>query len=166
MKYTENALNIFTTKSYNKIGNSWIIENLKGNESIETVVSLINKHKTYHDDPTSVDEFERLRSNYKKILIEKFEDCCDGFVALGDPNFPKIRGEVNNGEKPVLLFYKGDIELLSNDNKNISVIGLLNPEGTIEERERKIVADLVKNGATIVSGLAFGCDSISHIQAL
>lgn len=166
MKYTENALNILTAKSYDKIGNGWIIENLNGNESVETIVSLINKHKTYRDDPTSVDDFKRLRNNFKKVLIEKFEDCCDGYVALGDPNFPKIRGEVNNGEKPVFLFYKGDIELLSIENKNISVIGLLNPDGTIEERERKIVADLVKKGATIVSGLAFGCDSISHIQTL
>lgn len=166
MKYTENALNILTAKSYDKIGNGWIVDNLIGNESVETIVSLINEHKIYRDDPTSVEEFERLRSNYKKVLVEKFEDCCDGYVALGDPNFPQIRGEVNNGEKPVFLFYKGDIELLSIDNKNISVIGLLNPEGNIEERERKIVADLVKNGATIVSGLAFGCDSISHIQTL
>lgn len=166
MKYTENALNILTAKSYDKIGNGWIVDNLIGNESVETIVSLINEHKIYRDDPTSVEEFERLRSNYKKVLVEKFEDCCDGYVALGDPNFPQIRGEVNNGEKPVFLFYKGDIELLSIDNKNISVIGLLNPEGSIEERERKIVADLVKKGATIVSGLAFGCDSISHIQTL
>ena len=36
----------------------------------------------------------------------------------------------------------------------------------LEERERKIVAEFVKNGAIIVSGLAFGCDSISHQQAL
>jgi DNA processing protein len=168
MKYTENALNIFTAKSpeYKDIGNAWIVEKLKGNEKVETIVSLINEHKTYRDNPTTVDEFIRLRSNYKKIIIEKFEDCCDGLVALGDPNFPQIRGEVNNGDKPVVLFYKGDIELLSIDNKNITVIGLLNPEGSIEERERKIVANLVKNGATIVSGLAFGCDSISHIQTL
>jgi DNA processing protein len=55
---------------------------------------------------------------------------------------------------------------LSIENKNITVIGLLGPEGDIEERERKIVAQFVKNGATIVSGLAFGCDSISHEQAL
>ncbi|TAL56411.1 MAG: DNA-binding protein, partial [Bacteroidetes bacterium] len=81
-------------------------------------------------------------------------------------NFPKYRGNVEESEQPVFLYYKGNIDLLSIENKNISVIGLLSPEGDIEERERKIVADLVKNGATIVSGLAFGCDSISHQQAL
>lgn len=164
MKYTKNSLNILTTKSYKGIGNAWIVKNLKGNEDVDTIVSLINK--TIKGEPTSVDEFERLRNDFETKLEEKFSECCDGFVALGDPNFPQHRGNVKDSGKPVFLYYKGNIELLSLENKNITVIGLLNPEGDIEERERKIVDEFVKNGATIVSGLAFGCDSISHRQAL
>jgi DNA processing protein len=164
MKYTKNSLNILTAKSYKGIGNAWIVKNLKGSESVETIVSLLNK--TIKGEPTNIDEFERLKNNFETKLLEKFEDCCDGFVALGDPLFPQHRGNVKESERPVFLFYKGNIDLLSIDNKNISVIGLLNPEGSIEERERNIVAQFVKNGATIVSGLAFGCDSISHQQAL
>jgi DNA processing protein len=164
MKYTKNSLNILTTKSYKGIGNAWIVKNLKGNEDVDTIVSLINN--TIKSDPTSVDEFERLRNDFETKLEEKFSECCDGFVALGDPNFPQHRGNVKDSGKPVFLYYKGNIELLSLENKNITVIGLLNPEGDIEERERKIVDEFVKNGATIVSGLAFGCDSISHRQAL
>lgn len=164
MKYTKNALNILTTKSYKGIGNAWIVKNLKGNEDVDTIVSLINN--TIKGNPTSVDEFERLRNEFETKLEEKFSECCDGFVALGDPNFPQHRGNVKDSGKPVFLYYKGNIELLSLENKNITVIGLLNPEGDIEERERKIVDEFVKNGATIVSGLAFGCDSISHRQAL
>lgn len=164
MKYTDNSLNILTAKSYKGIGNAWLVKNLKGNESIETIVSLLNK--TIKGEPTSKDEFERLKNNFETKLIEKFEECCDGFVALGDPNFPQHRGKVKESEQPVFLYYKGNIDLLSIENKNISVIGLLNPVGDIEERERNIVAQFVKKGATIVSGLAFGCDSISHQQAL
>jgi len=164
MKYTDNSLNILTSKSYKGIGNAWIVKNLKGNESVETIVSLLNK--TIKGELTNVDEFERLKNNFEKKLVEKFQDCCDGFVALGDTNFPQYRGNVKESEQPVFLYYKGNINLLSVDNKNISVIGLLNPEGNIEERERNIVVQFVKNGATIVSGLAFGCDSISHQQAL
>ncbi|MBF4516342.1 DNA-processing protein DprA [Flavobacterium sp. ANB] len=164
MNYTENSLNIITAKSYKGIGNAWIVKNIKGNENIDTIISLLNK--TIKGEPTNTGEFESLRKNLKTKLIEKFKDCCDGFVAVGDPNFPQYRGNVKDSEKPVFLYYKGNIDLLSIENKNISVIGLLNPEGDIEERERKIVADFVKNGATIVSGLAFGCDSISHQQAL
>ena len=164
MKYTKNSLNILTTKSYKGIGNAWIVKNLKGNEDVDTIVALINS--TIKGDPTSVDEFERLSNDFETKLEEKFSECCDGFVALGDPNFPQHRGNVKDSGKPVFLYYKGNIELLSLENKNITVIGLLNPEGDIEERERKIVDEFVKNGATIVSGLAFGCDSISHRQAL
>jgi DNA processing protein len=164
MKYTENSLNILTAKSYKGIGNAWIVKNLKGNESVDTIVTLLNK--TIKGDQTDVEEFERLKRDFENKLVAKFENCCDGFVALGDKNFPQHRGIVKESEKPIFLFYKGDIDLLSIENKNISVIGLLNPEGDIEERERKIVAQFVRNGATIVSGLAFGCDSISHQQAL
>lgn len=164
MKYSDNSLNILTAKSYKGIGNAWIVKNLKGNENIKDIVSLLNK--SIKREATSVDEFERLKNDFKTKIIQKFEECCDGFVALGDKDFPQYRGNVKESERPIFLFYKGNIDLLSIDNKNISVIGLLNPEGDIEERERKIVAQFVKNGATIVSGLAFGCDSISHRQAL
>jgi len=163
MKYTENSLNILTAKYYKGIGNAWIVKNLKGNENVDTIVSLLNNKI---EEKTTVEEFERLRKDFETKLVEKFEECCDGFVAFGDNNFPQYRGNVKESERPVFLYYKGNINLLSIENKNISVIGLLNPEGDIEERERKIVAQFVKNGATIVSGLAFGCDSISHQQAL
>lgn len=163
MKYTENAINILTAKSYKGIGNAWIVKNLKGNESVSTIVSLLNNKIS---GKTSVSEFEYFKKEFETKLIQKFEDCCDGFVAFGDPDFPQHRGNVKESEQPVFLYYKGNIDLLSIENRNISVIGLLNPEGDIEERERKIVDQFVKNGATIVSGLAFGCDSISHQQAL
>jgi DNA processing protein len=163
MKYTDNSLNILTAKYYKGIGNAWIVKNLKGNESVDTIVSLLNKKIA---EETTVDEFERLKKDFETKLVEKFEECCDGFIALGDSNFPQYRGNVKESEQPVFLYYKGIIDLLRIDNKNISVIGLLNPEGDIEERERKIVAEFVKKGATIISGLAFGCDSISHQQTL
>jgi DNA processing protein len=165
MKYTDNALNILTVKSYKGIGNDWIVKNLKGNESVETIVSLLNTK--IKGRKTNEDEFENLKRSFEKKLLEKFDnEICDGIVALGDKDFPQHRGNVKESERPVFLYYKGNIDLLSIDNTNITVIGLLNPEGDIEERERKIVAEFVKKGATIVSGLALGCDSIAHRQAL
>ena len=164
MNYTDNSINILTAKSYKGIGKAWIVKNLKGNESVATIVSLLNN--TIKSTPTNEDEFERLKKGFKTKLLEKFGDYCDGLVALGDSEFPQHRGTVKEGERPIILYYKGNIDLLSIENKNITVIGLLNPEGTIEERERSIVTKFVRNGATIVSGLAFGCDTISHQQAL
>jgi DNA processing protein len=163
MKYTENAINIFTVKTYKGIGKAWIVKNLKGNESIETIVALLNNNSK--QEVITVADFEKNKNQLKERL-KKLEGFCDGFVALGDEEFPEYRGNVKSSEQPVFLYYKGDINLLKKTNKNISVIGLLNPDSKIEEKEQELVAEFIKNGATIVSGLAFGCDSISHRQAL
>ena len=67
MKYTENALNILTVKSFKGIGNAWITKNLKGNESVESIVSRLNSF--IKGEPTNVDEFEGLKRNFEKILF-------------------------------------------------------------------------------------------------
>src|SRR6218665_1277477 len=102
MKYTPNSLNILTAKSYKGIGNAWIVKNLKGNESTDTIVSLLNKKIT---EPTTVEKFEHQKNDLKEELKKELENCCDGFVALGDDNFPQHRGNVKESERPVFLFY-------------------------------------------------------------
>lgn len=164
MKYTENALNVLTAKSYRGIGNAWIVRNLSHNEDVETIVSRLNQKND--QEPTSVEAFMELRQKYESTILNKLHGFCDGFVALGDKDFPKHRGRVSDGKRPVFLYYKGDIKLLDTANTNISVIGLLNPSEQVESRERQLVSQLVKSGATIVSGLALGCDSIAHEEAL
>jgi DNA processing protein len=164
MKYTENAINILATKTFNGIGRAWIVKNLKGNESIEEIIELINK-KSKQSYEVTFNDF----GNKREQIIEKLNklgESCDGLIAIGDKNFPKCRGNVKQSEQPIFLFYKGDIKLLNIENNNISVIGLLDPDIAIETRERKVVKELVNNNITIVSGLALGCDSIAHMEAL
>ena len=164
MTYTENAINMLTVKTYKGIGRAWITKNLKGNESEETIVSLLNS-KSKQTDEITIDDFEFYKNEIKGKL-SNLGDSCDGCIAIGDKDFPKHRGKVKDSEKPIFLFYKGDIDLLHYENNNITVIGLLNPDEGIEERERRIVQEFVKHGITIVSGLAFGCDAIAHEEAI
>lgn len=164
MKFTEHSLNILTALSFKNIGKAWVVKNIKGNESDDIIVSMIND--SIKENKITVDKFKDQKKNLKSIIYSKLNNYCDGIIAYGDPDFPLHRGNVKNSEKPVLLFYKGNISLLDKSNLNVSVIGVLNPDSTIQERECKIVDKLVKSGATIVSGLAFGCDSIAHKQAL
>lgn len=93
-------------------------------------------------EPTNIDKFERRKRNLEKNLVETLESCCDGFLALGDSHFPQHRGRVKDSERPVFLYYKGDISLLSFENKNISVIGLLNPKETLKKEKEKSLHDL------------------------
>jgi len=164
MKYSDNVINILTAKTYKGIGRAWIVKNIKGNESIEDIILLLNKDVKLNY-PITIDDF---KNNIKIIedKIYKLKEFIDGAVAIGDENFPQHRGKVKNSEQPIVLFYKGDISLIDIDNNNITVIGLLNPDKEIENREKKIVQEIVNQDITIVSGLAFGCDSIAHKQAL
>lgn len=164
MKYTDNALNILACKEFKGIGRAWINKNLKGNESIEKIVSLLNE-KSKEEQKITIGDFEDCKNQILQ-KIEPFQEAYDGFVAIGDKNFPPYRGNVKDSEKPIFLFYKGNLDLLNKENNNATVIGLLNPDETIVEREKKMVSELVKQDMTIVSGLAFGCDSVAHIQAL
>ena len=92
MKYTDNALNILTAKSYKGIGNAWIVKNLGNNESVESIVALLNK--STKGQPTTVEEFVQLKNKYESAILNKMSGFCDGFVALGDNDFPQHRGKV------------------------------------------------------------------------
>lgn len=164
MKYSENAINILTIKTYRGIGRAWIVKNLNGGESVEEIVSQLND-KSKQNTMINIDDFESEKDKIKAQL-NNFGDSCDGLIAIGDKDFPKYRGNVRQSEQPIFLFYKGSIDLLDISNNNITVIGLLNPDEAIESREKQIVKEIAKKDITIVSGLAFGCDSIAHKQAL
>lgn len=162
MKYTDNAINILTAKTYKGIGKAWIVQNISNNEDVSTIVQRLNNKL---DEPTSVVEFERI----KNILLQRIKDIqdyVDGITAMGDEDFPFIRGKVKDSEKPIVLYYKGDIRLLQSDKRNVAVIGLLNPDAYTMDEENQVVEQLVKHGYGIVSGLAMGCDSVAHKATL
>ncbi|EKD31831.1 MAG: hypothetical protein ACD_77C00236G0009 [uncultured bacterium] len=164
MIYTENALNVLTAKTYKGIGRAWIVKNLNYNIKVDVFISRLNKDAK-EDYQITQEDFEK-----KKIIvinaIKKAEAFMDGFVAIGDTDFPPFRGIVKNSEQPIFLFYKGNLSLLSATNKNVAVIGLLNPDNDIIKIEKEVVGELVNSGVAIVSGLALGCDTIAHKQAL
>ena len=91
----------------------------------------------------------------------------DGVICIFDQEFPVINSTVTaKGDRPYLLFYKGDISLLHHLNNNVAVIGHTSPSESIQEREKKIVSQLVKREQVIVSGLAKGCDVIAHEECM
>ena len=156
MQYSENALNILTVRTFPQKGPAWIDKNLPGNAELSVLCRLLETN-----------EYEFLKKRERiESAIKKLENCADGLVAIGDANFPSLRGIAKPADKPFALFYKGDISLLGKDNLNIAVIGVLNPDEKIELTEKMVIAEIIKYNATIVSGLALGCDSIAHKTAL
>lgn len=107
---------------------------------------------------------ERVKHISENLLTElNLVNGDEGIICAFDDEFPIInRKVIRNGDKPFLLFYKGDLSLLSNLNQNVAVIGLVDPNNDITIRETDIIKKLVSNGLVIVSGLAKGCDTTAH----
>lgn len=164
MNLTDNALNVMAARTFKGIGRAWLARNLNSAKPVDEIVALINQ-SSKSAPPISADDFERKRLLLKGLL-KKNSEYIDGITALGDPDFPAYRGKVKPSEQPAFLFYKGNLDLLDATSNNIAVIGLLEPDPETEDFERQVVAKLVEKGVVIVSGLAFGCDSIAHRQTL
>ena len=163
MKYTNNALNILIAKTYKGIGKAWIVKNVKGHESDEQLLALING--SLKDQIVTLDELI-VRKKKCADFLEKMSGFADGVTVWGDPDFPPSRGNVKNSEQPVTLFYRGNLDLVQSSSQNIAVIGVLSPDPHTETKERQLVTHLVKAGVCVVSGLAQGCDAIAHDQTL
>ena len=161
MMISENALNVLAAKTYRGIGRKWINDNLRGGMSEGEIAAKLNAK--------GIDETVRGFALAKETVRRKIESLgatIDGVVGLGDPDFPLINAKVKASDRPVALFYRGDLGLIKSSARNIAVIGSLNPDEMIRQDEAKVVAELVKQGYCIVSGLALGCDTVGHETTL
>ena len=128
-------------------------------------------HKLYNSESSflSAIEGDTRVTNMVSQLTKEIEDniTLDGITCIFDQDFPVINSTVKaKGDRPYLLFYKGDISLLHHLNNNVAVIGHTSPSENIQKRERKIISQLVKKQQVIVSGLAKGCDVIAHEECM
>lgn len=132
---------------------------------------IIKSNAQFWSNFSDKKKFEEVISNNSQVLntTEKLHnefnvyDDDEGVICAFDDTFPVINKNVkNNSDKPYLLFYKGDLTLLQDLNKNVAVIGLIEPDEEIIRRETEVVKSLVRNDLVIVSGLANGCDTVAH----
>ena len=81
---------------------------------------------------------------------------------ITDENYP--RRLLNCYDSPALLYYRGNANL--NNSKIISIVGTRNNSDYGKTACEKLVDELQQSGILIVSGLAFGIDTIAHKAAL
>jgi DNA processing protein len=81
---------------------------------------------------------------------------------LNDENYPKRL--LNCYDAPTVLYYRGNANL--NQPKIISIIGTRNNTDYGKQVTENIIEQLATQQVLIVSGLAFGIDSIAHKAAL
>ena len=128
---------------------------------LDAPASLTDKYH-YVDEATRTD----IRSLDGEIegYLNRFDAYeSNGIAILGivERRYPEV---VRSGPAPVLLYAKGNVELLTGDAVGVS--GSRETNETGQQWIESLSADLAENGYTLVSGGARGADTAAHRGAL
>ena len=130
---------------------------------------LFENYATLHDLAQACERLP-VKINLDDIheLINRLEACTLRndlkMITYGEEGYPELLRQIN--DPPWCLFVKGDDSVLTDEALNLAVVG-----SRKSTRYGKLVIDmlipqLVERGVVIVSGLAFGIDSLAHQKAL
>ena len=81
---------------------------------------------------------------------------------ISEKNYPQRL--LNCYDSPPLLYYKGNADL--NSSKIIAIVGTRNNSEYGKSICEKLIIDLIEEDVIIVSGLAFGIDTIAHKMSI
>jgi DNA processing protein len=108
----------------------------------------------------SIKDFTDFSSSEEEIkFIEKYKITP---LFINSENYPKRL--LNCYDSPALLYYRGNADL--NSSKIISIVGTRNNSDYGKMVCEKFIEDLQAENVIVVSGLAFGIDTIAHKAAL
>jgi DNA processing protein len=83
-------------------------------------------------------------------------------LTLNDSSYPLLLKEI--GDAPLLLYVRGQVELLS--QPQLAIVGTRNPTYAGRDSAEQFAGVLAQAGLVITSGLALGIDTASHRGAL
>jgi DNA processing protein len=133
------------------------------NESLRTIATVFKKYSLPPSEilqkKIGAEQVHNLRSQVTEYLKAK-----SGFSVSvhGAFQYPE---RLRSAKYPIELFYyKGDVGLL--DSRCVSVVGTRKCSEHGKRQAAELVVGLVKNGFTIVSGLAAGIDTVALTTAL
>lgn len=109
--------------------------------------------------------YDKLKSNNKNILDELYEISCKNkinIVTYKEHSFPERLKYIENS--PKIIYIRGDMN--SKDNLSIGIVGSRKYTNYGNSVVNYIVDELSKLNVTIVSGMAYGIDSLAHKRSL
>lgn len=139
---------------------SKILDIMAEDFSFEKFVNEDELEKVLHEDYFTI--VKKANEKFLTAYIEKLNALDIKIITRADENFPEKLLHVD--DPPYYIFYKGDLSLLN--DKCVAIVGTRMPSSygiTVTERFAK---ELALAGGVIVSGLAYGVDSIAHRKAL
>lgn len=121
------------------------LENIEGIGTIRA-----NSIKSFPDFTTSEEEVKFIEQYKIRPLF------------ITDKNYPQRL--LNCYDSPVLLYYRGNADL--NTSKTISIVGTRNNTDYGKAVCEDLIKGLAEENVLVISGLAFGIDTIAHKAAL
>lgn len=148
-----------------RVGTKTIEKLLKKYKSLEEIYKLdideIMTNENIGERLAQTIVSEEYRKNLDKY-IEYMEKEKIDIIAISDEEYPQQLKIIN--DHPMYLYTKGNIELLR--KKSIAMVGTRNCTSYGKKVAHDMANKLVDNNFIIVSGLAKGIDTFSHIGAL
>jgi DNA processing protein len=154
------------------------IEGIGVNKLRTLVSNFPSPREVFHAEFSELSSIEGINSTIiKRIKRESEENIFLSFaeqqVALAtknrcriisywDEDYPYLLRKIY--DPPVILFVKGKMQ--KSDENSIAIVGTRTPTSYGKKFAEKFVSELVGYNITIVSGLARGIDTISHISAI
>lgn len=144
--------------SYSKI--SKILDELNGEYSFEKFYLNDEIEKLLGESYSEI--AKKSNQKYFDAYLARLEEKGIKLITCEDENYPEKFDKIE--DKPYYFYYKGDLSLLRCES--VGIVGTRSPTNYGCYVTEKFTKELASAGAVIISGLAYGVDSIAHRQAL
>lgn len=138
-----------------------IFEFLGDNASLKTF-----KKAKFPENILKHEEFAKMIPHAEEELIKTYQiNLADRGIKITtrfDENFPKKL--IDLPESPYILYYMGDLSIAN--IPSLSIVGTRKPTSYGRFVTEKFARDIASAGIAIISGLAYGVDSIAHRKCL
>ena len=137
-----------------------LIRKYNNEESIYNNIDSIDNHSIYKGK-----EYERLKNTLLtegNKLLEYISKNNISYVTINSIHYPDRLREIE--DPPYVIFYKGDLSLLNYNM--VAIVGSRNNTNYGEVVTRQIVGELKNMDYGVISGVAYGIDTIAHKECL
>jgi len=127
-------------------------------ESNKNLLKINGIGQRHLESITQSNPFREAEDNIKFLL----ENNCNISYYLNDPNYPQRLLQYDDA--PVLLYSRGTSNL--NETRTVGIVGTRKPNIYGKSQTEQLVRELKHLNVQIISGLAYGIDSIAHQSAI
>ncbi len=178
-----NSGKVVSNQIYIYVAVKWLMS-IKGIGRISTMKILEDINDFQRVSTGSYEDLKEIEASFGKPLrailpfrdIDKFKQQYvenqfidedgkkNGIITYWDKGYPEALKQIH--DPPLILYYKGNVNLLSDDISKVAIVGTRVPSEYGRKYGSIISQKLSNCGYAIVSGMAMGIDAIAHKAAI